>query len=110
MTPAKLGMGQSHRMVLNDTSEGSLMQSNFLFFKKRSSKKLQEMGAFYMERNSVVSEASVQSRTGGEAGTMLKARGLGSLRGCLVKGSVRTATQLKAFKSTEDRVWIIHEH
>ena len=63
-----------------------------------------------MERNSVVSEASVQSRTGGEAGTMLKARGLGSLRGCLVKGSVRTGTQLKAFKSTEGRVWIIHKH
>ena len=67
------------------------------------------IGGIYMERNSVVWDTSRQSKTGREAGPTLKAKGSGSLRGCSVKGNVSATTQLKACKSTEDRVWIIHQ-
>lgn len=67
------------------------------------------IGGIYMDRNFIVLDTSMQSRIGREAGPTLKAKGSGSLRGCLVKGNVSAATQLKACKSTEDSVWIIHQ-
>lgn len=62
-----------------------------------------------MDRNSVVLDTSMQSRIGREAGPTLKAKGSGSRRGCSVKGNGSAATQLKACKSTEDSVRIIHQ-
>lgn len=67
------------------------------------------IGGIYMERNSVVLDTSKQSKTGREAGPTLKAKDSGSLRGCSVKGNVSAANHLKACKSTEDRVRIIHQ-
>ena len=83
---AVLGLGQSHRMLLNDRSEVSLKQSNFKECGGgEGNSETARIGGIYMDRNSVVLDTSVQSRIGREAGATLKAKGSGSLRGCSVQ-------------------------
>lgn len=85
-------------------------QSIFFFFFKGWGKEfqetLQEMVAFYIERSSVVLEASAQSRPGGEGWYHIKGKRLGHPKGLLSKRQYQDSDSAEGLQVHGKQTWL----